>query len=60
MKLNNELTGKPYGITSAGYRVYKIKRGMYQLQSQANPGEYFYSGTKKRIENFAGRISLIK
>jgi len=62
MKEKNEigtaLVGRICGITMHG-RVYKVCRGVYQVQHPVRPGDASYCGTKKEVERVCGKISRL-
>ena len=46
---DNALTGKFYGMVN-GSRVYRVKRGDFQIQHPTRPSESCFNGTKREIE----------
>lgn len=49
MNIDNKLTGIFYGMVN-GSRVYKVRRGHYQIQNPTRPAQSCFDGTKREIE----------
>lgn len=47
--IENEITGKFYGMVN-GSRVYRVKRGHFQIQNPTRPSLSCFDGTKREIE----------
>lgn len=53
MSEQNLLIGRFYGLLN-GERVYRVKRGHFQIQDPAHPERSAYDGTKRECEKASG------
>lgn len=58
MQNENLLNGKPFGIIN-GARVYRVRRGHFQIQNPTRPNLSQFDGTKRELER-AMKSTIVK